>query len=459
MSTLDNIRKTIAYARRNGPAAAWTAAMERMRLNRIPYTYEAPSGEAVRAQRAAFSRRVMEAQGKRMTRFSVITPLYLTPKPFLAEMIASVKNQSYGEWELVCADASPQEKNLRYAVEQEARDARVLYLPLAKNGGISENTNRALARASGDYVVLLDHDDLLTPDALYVLEEAIAGYVLKNGTLPLLVYSDEDKFEDPEKGKRRYFEPHRKPDFDFDRLLTNNYICHVAVVRADVAKRLRLRAAYDGSQDYDLFLRVCAEAVAENGTSPGILHVPRVLYHWRSHSKSTSVNPGSKDYAYEAGKRVIEDALLRLLNGTGAVAEVTELAHHGFYRVTYTPDVFAARPDVGAVGGKVTDRNGTITGGKTVAAGNVFYEGLPAGHSGGYQHDAALVQEADAVDLRCVYVRQELYPLYLQYGAVYDAGASVTAEEMRARSLAFSEAVRARGFRILWDPAYEACAL
>ena len=429
--------------------------MERMRLNRIPYTYEAPSGDVLRAQRAAFSRRVMEAQGQRLTRFSVITPLYRTPKPFLAEMIASVKNQSYGEWELICADASPQEKSLRYAVEQEARDARVLYLPLAKNDGISENTNRALARASGDYVVLLDHDDLLTPDALCAIEEAVAASVLHTGSLPLLVYSDEDKFEDPEKGERRYFEPHRKPDFDFDRLLTNNYICHVAAIRADVAKRLQLRAAYDGSQDYDLFLRVCAEAVAENGASPGIVHVPRVLYHWRSHSGSTSVNPGSKEYAYDAGKRAIEDALLRLLAGTGAGAEVTELAHRGFYRVIYTPDVFAARPDIGAVGGRVTDRNGTLTGGKTDAAGNVFYEGLPAGHSGGYQHDAHLVQEAEAVDLRCVRVRPELYPIYLQFAL----RSAADAEELRARSLAFSEAVRARGFRILWDPAYEACAL
>ena len=487
MGLADNIRKTIAYAQRNGIGAAIDAAQERMHLNRVPYHYTAPPEETLRAQRAAFSRRVMEQKGERLLRFSVVVPLYLTPKPFLEEMIASVKAQTYGEWELICADASPREKTLRYAVEQAARDARVLYVPLSKNGGISENTNAAIEKASGEYIVLLDHDDLLSPDALYELEKAI----VEAADVPLLVYSDEDKFETDEKdGSRRYFEPHRKPDFDFERLLSNNYICHLTAVRADVAKRLKMRAAYDGSQDHDLFLRVCGEAVTETGThdtenpaangATRIVHVGRVLYHWRVHGESTAQNPGNKTYAFEAGKRAIADALLVRLQGTGATAKVTDLPHRGFYRVEYEPDLFTAFPDVGVIGGRLAGRNGTLAGGKMSAEGSVFYEGLPRGHTGGFEHPAVLRQEAEAVDLRCVRVRGELESLYRQFlplpaaavqeresaGETEDGAGpepeeenGLTEEEIRERSLAFSKAVRARGYRILWDPQFEACIL
>ena len=512
MGVLDNIRKTISYAQRNGIGAAIDAAQERMHLNRVPYHYAAPPEETLRAQRAAFSRRVMEQKGERLLRFSVVVPLYLTPKPFLEEMIDSVKAQTYGEWELICADASPREKTLRYAVEQAARDARVLYVPLSKNGGISENTNAAIAKASGEYIVLLDHDDLLSPDALYELEKAI----VEASEVPLLVYSDEDKFEtDEKKGIRRFFEPHVKPDFDYERLLSNNYICHLAAIRADVAKRLKMRAAYDGAQDHDLFLRVANEALRASGFTIGsvrdpaqtavktahtgvsrIVHVGRVLYHWRVHGESTAQNPGNKDYAFDAGKRAIADALLVRLQGTGAVAKVTDLPHKGFYRVEYEPDLFAALPDVGLIGGKIIDKNGTLTGGKMTAEGEVYYEGLPRGRTGGFEHPAVLRQEAEAVDLRCVYVRGELEALYRQFlplpaaavavryapaeteeGEAYkpedgngevhepeeDRSAAdtprLTGEEIRERSLAFSKAVRERGYRILWDPQFEACGL
>ena len=480
MGTIENLKKTLAYARRNGIGAAFTAAQERLSLNRVPYSYEPPTEEELRAQRAAFSRRVMEQKGTRLLRFSVVVPLYLTPKPYLEEMIQSVKAQTYGEWELICADASPRERNLRYAVEQAARDARVLYMPLAKNGGIAENTNAAIDRAAGEYVVLLDHDDVLTPNALYELERAI----VEAETAPLLLYSDEDKSETDEKdGSVRYFEPHRKPDFDAERLLSNNYICHLTAIRTDVAKRLRMRSAYDGSQDYDLFLRVAEEAVRDGAPKGRMVHVPAVLYHWRVHSRSTAQNPANKDYAFDAGKRAIADALLPRLSETGTAAKVTELPHKGFYRVEYEPDLFTALPDVGVIGGKVTDKNGTLTGGKMTAEGDVYYEGLPRGHTGGFEHPAVLRQEAEAVDLRCVMVRRELEALYREFaplpspekapedapeqeGQDTEAEGPVSGQErvqpaeedIRARSLAFSAAVRARGYRILWDPQFEACA-
>ena len=478
MGTIDNLKKTVAYARRNGIGAAFLAAQERMQLNRVPYVYQPPAEEVLRTQRAAFSRRVMEQKGERLLRFSVVVPLYLTPKPFLEEMIASVKAQTYGEWELICADASPREKSLRYAVEQASRDARVLYLPLLKNGGISENTNAAIDKASGEYVVLLDHDDILNPDALYELEQAVVG---AQGA-PLLLYSDEDKFEAGEKdGIKRFFEPHYKPDFDYERLLSNNYICHLTAIRTDVVKRLKLRGAYDGAQDHDLFLRVAEEAMRDGAPRGRMVHVPKVLYHWRVHAQSTAQNPMNKDYAFEAGKRAIADALLVRLQGTGAAAKVTDLPHKGFYLVEYEPDLFAAFRDAGVIGGKLIDRDGTLVGGKMTAEGTIYFEGLPRGRTGGFEHPAVLRQEAEAVDLRCVRVREELAELlreYLPLPAVKQAEETegeaeetaeeeqgpgvpetprLTEEEIRACSLAFSEAVRARGFRILWDPQFEAC--
>ena len=171
------------------------------------------------------------------------------------------------------------------------------------------------------------------------------------------------------------------------------------------------------------------------------------------------------------------------LAGTGASASVQELPHRGFYRVEYSPDWFQARPDVGVVGGKIIDKNGILVGGKMNADGDIWYEGLPPGSSGGYQHDAVLVQEAEAVDLRCVVVRPELYALYRKFAIAEAHVPKLSAPEVTppapddgptvviglppdarnrmscAKSLAFSKAVRESGFRILWDPAYEACAL
>ena len=218
-----------------------------------------------------------------------------------------------------------------------------------------------------------------------------------------------------------------------------------------------MRSEYEGSQDYDLFLRIANEALLRGDFRDSILHLPRVLYHWRVHGQSTASNPANKDYAYDAGKRAIADALLRRLAITGTSAQVKELPHKGFYRVEYEPDVFRALPDVGVVGGKVTDREGTLLGGRMDADGSVWYQGLKKGHSGGFQHPAALVQEAEAVDLRCVRVRKELLELYEAFvGRSPDYARD---NDILARSLAFSRAVRERGFRILWDPQMEACGM
>lgn len=258
--------------------------------------------------------------------YSIVVPLYNTPEPFLRRMIESVQAQTYGGWELCLADASPLEKTtgktgLTNVVESyRALDERIKYQILNSNEGISQNTNRAIDMASGDYLCFLDHDDFLAPEALYELARAREVHPEAE-----LFYSDEDKVLADE---TEYFMPHFKPDFNPDLLRSNNYICHFLCVSRELADRVgHLDEQYDGAQDYDFILR-CSEQAG------GIAHIPKVLYHWRVHASSTAENPFSKDYAYEAGKRAIEAHLARC----GLKGRAERLKDPGFYRVIYEPE-------------------------------------------------------------------------------------------------------------------------
>ena len=253
-------KKTIAYAKRNGAKAAFFAALERVNDNlRDKYEYIPPSREALEEQAKEYKEL---AKAGNSVRFSIVVPLFNTPEKYLKELIESVIAQTYGNWELVLADASPNTTDI--ALEYVKEDPRIRYFHLDTNGGISENTNAGLAKATGDYIGLLDHDDILAPDALYEVARVIRQSMKKNwlaryGDCPIrLIYSDEDKFDD---AKDIYYEHHGKPNFNMDYLFSNNYICHFSVMRADVIKRLKLRKQYDGAQDYDLFLRCCAAEI------------------------------------------------------------------------------------------------------------------------------------------------------------------------------------------------------
>lgn len=168
-------------------------------------------------------------------------------------------------------------------------------------------------------------------------------------------------------------------------------------------KKLAFRPECDGAQDYDLVLRAVSEVLAADGRSgeERILHIPRVLYHWRCHEASTAANPHSKKYAYEAGLRALQDHAAE----RGIPAKAEETRHVGFYRLQYT-EVLQERPDVAAVGGRVLSgkNRGRIAGGRMTADGKVFYEGLPKDF-GGYLHRAELSQDAEALDLRCIRIR------------------------------------------------------
>ena len=254
--------------------------------------------------------------------FSVIVPAYCTPERVLREMIDSVRAQTYEKWELCIADASDREAapgslRVEEIVRTYAReDDRILYKKLDENKGISENTNAAMQMASGDYVCFLDHDDLLAPQALYLYAEEIA----KSGAD--FLYSDEDKVK--EDGSK-HLQPHFKPDFSLDLLRSNNYITHFVSVKRSLAEKIGgFRPEMNGAQDYDFILRFTE-------TASRIAHIPEILYHWRTSETSTADNPMSKQYAYEAGKRAIEEHLAR----TDTLGTVELLPDFGFYRVKY----------------------------------------------------------------------------------------------------------------------------
>ena len=231
--------------------------------------------------------------------FSIIIPLYETPEEYLRELLESITQQSYKKYEVCLADGSRPGKDVSSVVRQyQAKDQRIKYRCLNKNKGISGNTNEALAMAEGDFIVLCDHDDMLEKDALYWLAEAVRKEPECD-----CIYSDEDKVD--ETGKR-YFDPHFKPDYNIDLLCSVNYICHIFAVRKSLCDEYGgFRSEYDGAQDYDFILRMTEKARKT-------VHVPKVLYHWRTHTGSTSENPQSKLYAYEAGAKAIREHYRRV---------------------------------------------------------------------------------------------------------------------------------------------------
>ncbi len=254
-------------------------------------------------------------------KFSILVPAYKTKEKHLRAMIESVIEQSYQNWQLCIADGSEDAGSIAHILkEYQEKDARVCFRINEKNLGISGNTNEALKLADGAYVVLLDHDDLLAPNALYELADLILQHEDAD-----VIYTDEDKFSDSVNGR---FEPAFKPDFNLDLLRSNNYICHMFVARREIAEAVGgFHSEFDGSQDYDFIFR-CTEKARK------VYHIPKVLYYWRSHPDSVAENPESKTYAYEAGKHAIEAHLTRC----GVEAEVSRLPYWGLYRVDYKPD-------------------------------------------------------------------------------------------------------------------------
>jgi GT2 family glycosyltransferase len=259
---------------------------------------------------------------------SILVPTFNTPEEYLREMIDSVRNQSYAKWELCIADGSTNPETRRILKEYRSQDSRIKVKWLTENYGIADNTNEALSIASGDFIGLLDHDDLVEPDILYEVVKALQDSQVD------IVYTDEDKYIQTRQKRKMVWgvtDPNLKPDFSIDLFRSHNYITHFFTVRAEIMKGVGgFRKEYDGSQDYDLMFR-CIEEVWKRKTK--IAHVAKPLYHWRIHAASTAGNPQSKMYCYEAGRRAIADHLER----QGIKASVEQLDLWGLYHVTYEP--------------------------------------------------------------------------------------------------------------------------
>ncbi len=308
-------------------------------------------------------------------KFSIVIPTYNTPEKYLRMLYDSIKAQTYPVFEVIIADGSEKEHNEveRITAEYSKEDDRFIYSKLEKNLGIADNTNSGLKLAKGDYIVLCDHDDELTPYALYETAKAISINPIAE-----FIYTDEDKVDF--EGKT-FFEPHFKSDFNIELLNTVNYFCHLSVIKRELLEKIGgFRNEYDGAQDYDLFLR-CAEElvkrtepkldkyrayVMEKGfknidnsekciseieavtglsrksvkeliegrfTSAFIVHIPKVCYHWRCHNLSTAADPSAKLYAFEAGKNAISDHYRRCGIDFGFVDDGVT---YGFYHTKYT---------------------------------------------------------------------------------------------------------------------------
>lgn len=308
------IKKGILYLKHYGPKEFWIRLHERFEPEEVPYGpwYEAyaPDQETLALQR---KHRFVHAP-----MISIAVPAYRTPPQFLREMIESLLAQTYENWELCIANGSPEDSEMAdILTEYAAKDLRVRFRNLTENRGIADNTNAALKMAQGEFVGLLDHDDLLAPNALY--EIALA---LERDEEIDSIYTDEDKVT---MNLDEHFQPHLKPDFNLDLLRSNNYICHFFAVRRSVVEKAGgFRREFEGAQDHDFIFR-CVEQSRKVG------HVPEILYHWRTHKASTADNPVSKMYAYDAGKRAIEAHLKRV--GTEGI--VSHTPDFGFFRVQY----------------------------------------------------------------------------------------------------------------------------
>lgn len=250
---------------------------------------------------------------------SVVMPVYNPPLNMLEDAIRSVQDQLYPNWELCIADDASTDGNVRKLLQRYAdNDSRIKVVFRKKNGHISAASNSALDMANGEFVALLDNDDLLREQALFWVADAIVTNPDAG-----LIYSDEDKID--LKGRR--YDPYFKPDWNPDLFLSHNMICHLGAYRTDLVRRLGgFREGYDGAQDYDLALR-CTEQLSPQQ----IVHIPRVLYHWRSHPGSSAQAGSEKNYALLAGERALNDHFSRT-----HIAAKAQLLDFGMYRARYT---------------------------------------------------------------------------------------------------------------------------
>ena len=310
------IRKGFLYLKHYGPKEFMIRLHDRFEPEEIPYgEWYAAYTEDRRKKRKRHGFGTLMQDGPLI---SIVVPAYKTPERFLREMLDSVIAQTYGKWELVLVCAGEKVPAMTQILEEySGKDERIRVIEKEQNEGIAGNTNTGIHEARGEFIGFLDHDDVIEPDTL----QFVARAVLKNRYCDL-IYTDEDKVSTD---LSEHFQPNLKPDYNPDLLCSNNYICHFLVVRTSLVRETGgIREGFEGAQDYDFILR-CSEKARQ------IIHIPEILYHWRTHRDSTADNPLSKPEAYEAGRRAIEEHLKR----TKTDGEVFQTSYPGFYRVRY----------------------------------------------------------------------------------------------------------------------------
>lgn len=311
------VRRGLGYIRRNGLISTY----RRLKMDQAP-------GKSVQDYQVWISKNEnwdVEAIQKEIQNFkyqpkiSILMPVYNVEQNWLEKCIQSVQNQFYPNWELCMADDCSTDESVRPTLEKYAKsDERIKLVFRSENGHISRATNSALEIATGEFVALLDNDDELAPIAFYEVVKALN----ENPELDL-IYSDEDKID--MQGNR--FDPAFKPDWSPDLLLGTNYISHLGVYRRSIMNEIGgFRPGFEGSQDYDLVLRF-----TEKTTAQRIHHIPKVLYYWRILPTSTAADQSTKGYAFEAGLKAVQEALVR----RGIKGTAHHAAGNGLYDVEY----------------------------------------------------------------------------------------------------------------------------
>jgi len=255
-----------------------------------------------------------------LPKISIISPIWNTDEKWLRLAIESVINQIYDNWELCIVDGGSTRPHIKKVLNEYAgKDSRIKVKFLEENKGIAGNSNEALALATGDFVGFLDHDDELAPFSLYEVVKLLNQHQNLH-----FIYSDEDKMNEKGVRKDAFF----KPDWSPDMFLSHNYLCHFSVIRRSLVDAVgRFRNGYDGSQDYDLFLRV-----TEKISDKEISHIPKILYHWRMIEGSAAYQSSAKPYAFISAKKALKDALIR----RGILGEVSDGLFPSSYRIRYT---------------------------------------------------------------------------------------------------------------------------
>ncbi len=314
------IGRTLVYLKKNGLRAtvyrvlkgAGPMPVDKRKLKKIAKDYYISAQRREQEENAQFPKNI---------KFSVLVPLYNTPESFLKAMIESVQAQTYKNWELCLADGSDSEHSFVGEICKKYADGdkRIKYEKLEKNLGISENTNACVRMATGEYIALFDHDDLLHPSALYEVMRAICEHGAD------FIYTDENTFsEEP----RDAYNPHFKPDFSPDTLRSYNYICHLSVFSRELLDSVGyFRSEYDGSQDYDLILRLTEKAKK-------VFHIRKILYYWRAHKNSVAQDVAAKPYTVTAAKK----ALAAHLERCGLKGEVLDSSVPTTYHIKYEID-------------------------------------------------------------------------------------------------------------------------